>query len=29
MEDLVPEVPADGWNLNAEQVRKIIKRKKN
>ena len=29
MEDLVPEVPTDGWNLNAEQVRKIIKRKKN
>ena len=29
MEDLVPEVPTDGWNLNAEQIRKIIKRKKN
>ena len=29
MEDIVPEVPTDGWNLNAEQVTKIIKRKKN
>ena len=29
MEDVVPEVPTDGWNLNAEQVTKIIKRKKN
>ena len=28
MEDVVPEVPTDGWNLNAEQVTKIIKRKK-
>ena len=27
MEDVVPEVPTDGWNLNAEQVTKIIKRK--
>ena len=26
---VVPEVPTDGWNLNAEQVTKIIKRKKN
>ena len=25
---VVPEVPNDGWNLNAEQVTKIIKRKK-
>ena len=25
---VVPEVPTDGWNLNAEQVTKIIKRKK-
>ena len=29
MEDEVPEVPTDGWNLNAEQVTKIIKKKKN
>ena len=29
MEDVVPEVPTDGWNLNAEQVTKIINRKKN
>ena len=29
MEDVVPEVPTDGWNLDAEQVTKIIKRKKN
>ena len=29
MEDIVPEVPTDGWNLNTEQVTKIIKRKKN
>ena len=29
MEDIVPEVPSDDWNLNAEQVTKIIKRKKN
>ena len=29
MEDVVREVPTDGWNLNAEQVTKIIKRKKN
>ena len=29
MEDVVSEVPTDGWNLNAEQVTKIIKRKKN
>ena len=29
MEDVVPEVPTDGWNLNAEQVTKTIKRKKN
>ena len=29
MEDVVLEVPTDGWNLNAEQVTKIIKRKKN
>ena len=29
MEDVVQEVPTDGWNLNAEQVSKIIKRKKN
>ena len=29
MEDVVPEVPTDGWNLNAEQVTKNIKRKKN
>ena len=28
MEDVVPEVPTDGWNLNAEQVTKTIKRKK-
>ena len=28
-EDVVPEVPTDGWNLNAEQVTKIINRKKN
>ena len=21
MEDVVPEVPTDGWNLNAEQVK--------
>ena len=28
MEDIVPEVPSDDWNLNAEQVTKIIKRKK-
>ena len=27
VEDVVPEVPTDGWNLNAEQVTKIIKRK--
>ena len=24
MEDVVSEVPTDGWNLNAEQVTKII-----
>ena len=29
MEDVVAEVPTDGWNLNAEQVTKIINRKKN
>ena len=29
MEDVVPKVPTDGWNLNAEQVTNIIKRKKN
>ena len=29
MEDVVPEVPTDGWNLNAEQVTKIINTKKN
>ena len=29
MEDVVPEVATDGWNLNAEQVTKIIKKKKN
>ena len=29
MEDVVPEVPTDGWNLKAEQLTKIIKRKKN
>ena len=29
MEDVVPEVPTDGWNLNVEQVTKIINRKKN
>ena len=29
MEDIVPDVPSDDWNLNAEQVTKIIKRKKN
>lgn len=29
MEDVVQEVRTDGWNLNAEQVSKIIKRKKN
>ena len=29
MEDVVPEVPTDDWNLNAVQVSKIIKRKKN
>ena len=29
MKDVVPEVPTDGWNLNAEQVTKIMKRKKN
>ena len=29
MEDVVPEVPTDGWNLNAEEVTKIINRKKN
>ena len=29
MEDVVPEVPTDGWNLNSEQVSKIIKRTKN
>ena len=29
MENVVPEVPTDGWNLNAEQVTKIVKRKKN
>ena len=28
MEDVVPEVPTDGWNLNAEQVTKIINTKK-
>ena len=28
MEDGVLEVPTNGWNLNAEQVTKIIKRKK-
>ena len=28
MEDIVPDVPSDDWNLNAEQVTKIIKRKK-
>ena len=29
MEDIATEAPTDGWNLNAEQVTKIIKRKKN
>ena len=29
MEDVVPEVPTDGWNLNAEQVTKIINRNNN
>ena len=29
MEDVIPEVPTDFWNLNAEQVTKIINRKKN
>ena len=29
MEDVLPEVPTDDWNLNAVQVSKIIKRKKN
>ena len=29
MEDVVREVPTDGWNLNAEQVTKIINRKIN
>ena len=29
MEDVVPEVPTDGGNLNAEQVTKIINRKKS
>ena len=29
MEDVVLEVPTNGWNLTAEQVTKIIKRKKN
>ena len=29
MEDVVPKVPTDSWNLNAEEVTKIIKRKKN
>ena len=28
MEDVVPELPTDGWNLNAEQVTKIINTKK-
>ena len=28
MEDVVPELPTDGWNLNAEQVIKIINTKK-
>ena len=29
MEDVVPEVPTEDWNLNAEQVTKIINGKKN
>ena len=30
MEDVVPEVPTDGWNLNVEHVTKMIRnRKKN
>ena len=29
MEDVVPEVKTNGWNLNAEQVTRIINRKKN
>ena len=29
MEDVVLEVPTDGWNSDAEQVTKIINRKKN
>ena len=29
MEDVVQEVPTEDWNLNAEQVTKIINRKKN
>ena len=29
MEDVVPEVQTEDWNLNAEQVTKIINRKKN
>ena len=28
MEDVVPELPTDGWNLNAKQVTKIINTKK-
>ena len=29
MDELVPEASTDGWSLNAEQVTKIINRKKN
>ena len=29
MEDVLPEVPTDGWNLKAEQVTKIINGRKN
>ena len=28
MEDVVPELPTDGWNLNAKKVTKIINTKK-
>ena len=28
LEDVVPELPTDGWNLNAKQVTKIINTKK-
>ena len=29
MEGVAPDILTDGWNLNAEQVTKIINRKKN